>query len=51
MRGNTHTMKKQTNTKKDLTKKDLIKILDKIDSEQTKQGLKEYSATKKNLKD
>lgn len=36
-------MTKQTNFSKDLTKKDLIKILEKIDSERTRQNLKDYS--------
>ncbi|WP_413881212.1 hypothetical protein [Desulfobacula sp.] len=43
-------MTKQTNTKKDLTKKKLIKILEKIDSERINQNLKEDSIAKKKLK-
>jgi hypothetical protein len=37
-------MTKQAGFQKDLTKKDLIKILEKIDSERTRQSLKEYSS-------
>jgi hypothetical protein len=36
-------MTKQTSFSKDLTKKDLIKILRKIDSERTTEILKDYS--------
>jgi hypothetical protein len=36
-------MTKKASFQKDLTKKDLIKILEKIDSEKTRQCLKEYS--------
>jgi hypothetical protein len=39
-------MMKQTNFSKDLTKKDLIKILKKIDSERTTETLKDYSFIK-----
>ena len=42
-------MTNQANSKKDLTKKDLIKILEKIDSERIKQNLKEYSVAEQNL--
>ncbi|GAB6147047.1 hypothetical protein JCM12294_44910 [Desulfocicer niacini] len=38
-------MTKQTNSKKDLTKKDLIKILKKIDWERTQQNLKKDSVS------
>ncbi len=44
-------MTEQANTKKEFTKKDLIKILEKIDSERTKHSLREYSDTKKELAD
>lgn len=39
-------MTNQTNFSKDLTKKDLIKILKKIDSERTTETLKDYSFIK-----
>ena len=42
-------MTKQANSKKELTKKDLLKILEKIDSERRKQNLKEVSVTEKEL--
>ncbi|WP_022666726.1 hypothetical protein [Desulfospira joergensenii] len=44
-------MAKETHSKKDLTKKDLIKFLEKIDSERTRQNLQEDSAPKKELDD
>lgn len=40
-------MTQPTDGKKDLTKKDLIKILEKIDSERAKQNFKEYFASDK----
>lgn len=43
-------MTKQTNTKKDLTKKDLVKILEKIDSERMNRKLKEDSVETRKLK-
>lgn len=42
-------MTKQAGFHKDLTKKDLIKILEKIDSERTRQSLKEYSSEEEDL--
>ena len=39
------------NPQKKFTKKDLIKILEKMDSERTKQNLKEYSVKDKELND
>ena len=44
-------MTEQANPKKDLTQKELIKILEQIDSERTNQNLREYSAAKKELED
>jgi hypothetical protein len=43
-------MTKQTNPKKDLTKKDLVKILEKIDSERMNRKFKEDSIAAKKLK-
>ncbi|HSL61798.1 MAG TPA: hypothetical protein VK885_08430 [Desulfotignum sp.] len=42
-------MTKQANFQKDLTKKDLIKLLEKIDSERTSQGMKEYSFAEEDI--
>jgi hypothetical protein len=42
-------MIKQTNFSKNLTKKDLIRILEKIDSERTRQSFKEYSFKEEDL--
>lgn len=39
-------MNEQADSKKDFTKKDLMKILEKMDSERTKQSSKRYSVTK-----
>lgn len=50
IKGNTQTMTKKTDAKKDLTKKDLIKILKKIDSERINRNLKKGTVTKKKLK-
>lgn len=44
-------MTKQTNSKTDVTKKDLIKIIEKIDADRTKQDWKTYSAAEKNFDD
>ena len=43
-------MTKKTNSKKDFTKKDLVKMLEKIDSERMNRKLKEESITVKKLK-
>ena len=44
-------MTKQAKPNRDLTKKDLIKILEKIDSERTRQNLKDASAGQEDLED
>lgn len=44
-------MTKKTNSKTDLTKKDLIKLLKQIDSDRTKQDWIEYSTAKKEFDD
>lgn len=43
-------MTKKTNSKKDFTKKDLVKMLEKIDSERMNRKLKEESIAVKKLK-
>ena len=43
-------MVKQINSQKNLTKKDLIKILEKIDLERTKRNLANYYPEKKSIK-
>ena len=43
-------MTKKTNSKKDFTKKDLVKMLEKIDSERMNRKLKEDSIAAKKLK-